>query len=281
MKVLEEIKQTLANDNNAEQYIDFNKVVPQPETLNVSSPMREDDLMFYILTLAKNRAEILELPRRILSYVRHILEEHKTDKSLNELLKKYMQDYTKLILAGTADKKDDWGIVNGISLLQGHHYFMNLAFYGVATWYDWRCMMWGTKWNADCYKDGVTFENNTLSYRFDTAWGGPWQIAAAISALYEGTEVTMSTSYEDPDGEDIITYVGGRAVKAVQYPEVYTYNDKKYDSYEDAEKAAIEDGVGEDDVWEKIGSKIDSDNPKEMAAPLCGLPSLMKLVNSL
>ena len=258
VEVLKKIKEELKGDTEGRPF-DFNKVIPMPETLDVTSPLRKDDLMFYILTLAKNRAEILELPPRILSYIQPILDEHKTDKSLNELLKKYMQEYTKLVLAGTADKKNEHGIVKGISLLQGHHYFMNIVRYGVYSWYDWCCAMWNTKWNAYC--NDVELKGDTLMYQFDTAWSGPWPIAAAISALYEGTIVTMNTTYEDPDGLDSVTYCDGQATLVAQYPQIYKYNDAAYKTYDDALKAAENDGLDEDDAWRAVGWDIDDENP--------------------
>ena len=258
VEVLKKIKEELKGDVEG-QYLDFNKVIPMPETLDVTSPLRENDLMFYILTLAKNRDEILELPPRILSHVQSILDEHKTDKSLNELLKKYMQEYTKLVLAGTADKKDKHGIVAGISLLQGHHYFMNIVRYGVYSWYDWRCAMWNTKWNADCNE--VKLEGDTLTYQFDTAWSGPWPIAAAISALYEGTTVVMNTTYEDPDGLDSVAYRDGQPALVAQYPQIYRYNDVKYESFGDALKAAEDNGLDEEEAWNAVEEYIDDKNP--------------------
>ncbi len=258
VEVLKKIKEELKGDAEG-QYLDFNKVIPMPETLDVTSPLRKNDLMFYILTLAKNRDEILELPHRILTHVQSILDEHKTDKSLNELLKKYMQDYTELILAGTADKKDEHGFVAGISLLQGHHYFINIVRYGVYSWYDWCCAMWNTKWNACCNE--VELEGDTLMYQFDTAWSGPWPIAAAISALYEGTIVTMNTTYEDPDGMDSVSYYEGQPTLAAQYPQIYRYNDAAYKSYDDAFKAAENDGLDEDDAWRAVEWDIDDENP--------------------
>lgn len=258
VKVLEQIKEELKGDVEG-QLLDFNKVIPMPETLNVTSPLRKNDLMFYILTLAKNRAEILELPHKILTHVQSILGEHETDKSLNELLKKYMQEYTQLVLAGTADKKDEYGFVKGISLLQGHHYFMNIVRYGVYSWYDWCCAMWNTKWNA-CRSE-AELKGDTLTYQFDTAWSGPWPIAAAISALYEGTTVTMNTTYEDPDGMDSVTYCDGRPTLAAKYPQIYRYNDVAYKSEDDAFKAAGDDGLDEEEAWSTIEWDIDDKNP--------------------
>lgn len=254
-KVLEKIAEELKGETEG-QYLDFNKVIPMPETLDVAAPLRRDDLMFYILTLAKNRAEILELPHEILMFVYPILDEHKTDESLRELFQAYMQDYTKLVIAGTADEKDEWGIIKGISLLQGYRYFMNLSRYGINSWYDWCCSMWNTKWNANCGR-GMMRTNDTLIYRFNTAWDAPWPIAAAISALYKNTIVTLETTYEDPDGMNSVSYYEGKPTLAAKYSQVYRYNKTDYETYRDAEKAAMKDGLNEDDAWDSIESGVD------------------------
>ena len=257
-ETLKKIKEELKGDAKG-QSLDFNKVIPMPKELDVTSPLRKDDLMFYILIFAKNRAEILELPREILKHVQSILDGHKTDKSLRELLQKYMQDYAKLVIAGTAEKKDEHGFVTGISLLQGHHYFMNIARYGVYSWYDWCCAMWNTKWNACCNE--VNLKGDTLTYQFDTAWSGPWPIAAAISALYEGTTVIMNTSYEDPKGLDSVTYCKGQPTLVAHYPQIYKYNDTAYESYDDAAEAAENDGLDDADACSAIEWGIDDENP--------------------
>ena len=252
VKVLEKIKEELRGNDGSP--IDFDKIIPMPETLNVDSPLHANDLMFYILTLAKDRAEILELPQEILHFIQPILDKHKTDKSLDKLYKKYIQEYTEQVIAGTADKRDDMGICLGISLLQGYRYFMNITRYGFDTWYKWCNTMWNTKWNAS--EGEVKLKGNELEYYFETAWSGPWPIAAAISALYEGTEVTLNVGYEDPDGEDNVVYRKGRAVDAYKSPQVYEYAEGEYDSYEEALKAAEDDGVDEDDAWAAVELSI-------------------------
>ncbi len=253
VEVLKKIKEELQGDAEG-QYLDFNKVLPMPETLDVDSPLHGNDLMFYILTLAKDRAEILELPQEILQFIQPILDKHKTNKSLDELYKEYMQEYTKQVIAGTADKKDNMGLGMGISLLQGYRYFMNITRYGFDTWHNWRTTMWNTKWNAS--EEEVELKGNELEYYFETAWDGAWPIAAAISALYEGTEVTLNVGYEDPNGEDNAVYREGRAVEAFKFPQTYEYGGKCYDSYKEAVRAAKDDGVDEGDAWTTIELSI-------------------------
>lgn len=50
-------------------------------------------------------------------------------------------------------------------------------------WNDWRCMNWGTKWNAKWTKSPEE-KQNRLVYVFDTAWSPPIPIVIAMSEMF-------------------------------------------------------------------------------------------------
>ena len=74
--------------------------------------------------------------------------------------------------------------------------------YGTDNWYDWSCENWGTKWNA-CH---VELEENddSLCYRFDTAWDAPRPIVNRLREMMEeyGAEVDWSAHHEFDDGTE-------------------------------------------------------------------------------
>ena len=107
--------------NGAERYIDFNKIIPMPEELNIESGSKGNTGMEYLLACAerydfsgkykgvKEKFETLSLERQ----------------------KKYIE--------------------------LGAKYLKNIANYGFKTWYDWCVENWGTKWNA--YSQSLENEN--------------------------------------------------------------------------------------------------------------------------
>lgn len=48
----------------------------------------------------------------------------------------------------------------------------NQAAYGFSNWYDWRCAIWGTKWNGGTAHLSKVDDAHTL-VEFDTAWCPP------------------------------------------------------------------------------------------------------------
>ena len=53
--------------------------------------------------------------------------------------------------------------------------------YGTASWYDWNCGHWNTKWNVgDVEFDRVNA--NTLHVKFDTAWSPPVPIFEKLAS---------------------------------------------------------------------------------------------------
>jgi hypothetical protein len=67
----------------------------------------------------------------------------------------------------------------------------NIARHGFASWYDFHCDKWGTKWNAcECSIDtdwktkkaiAVTKTEHSVLYRFNTAWAPPLEVILAAS----------------------------------------------------------------------------------------------------
>ena len=74
--------------------------------------------------------------------------------------------------------------------------------YGHADWYSWACANWGTKWSA--VRAGwmsparaASRESHQVAY-FDTAWGPPIPVIAALSQRFPAT--ILRVTYCEPDG---------------------------------------------------------------------------------
>lgn len=131
--------------------IDFNKVIPMPESLNIESGSIE-----LVAIDAINR-------------------------KLNERMYHYhpKNSYPLLSNAEFAKKLKVFKKTEKEMLELGLQYITNLVRYDATTWYDWCCDNWGTKWNAYC--DEV-IDEDTVS--FETAWCSPIPVIRKMSELY-------------------------------------------------------------------------------------------------
>jgi hypothetical protein len=72
-------------------------------------------------------------------------------------------------------------------------------------WWDWRIQNWGTKWNT--YDDELCETEDTLEYRFSTAWAPPEMAIAHLREIYkeERDDVYITAFYDEP-GMEIAGY---------------------------------------------------------------------------
>lgn len=107
--------------------IDFDKIIPCPESLNIRCSSWGDYGLEYLKAMEKSPS--------------------KRTKADKEAIRKL--DGMK-----EADRKE--------CIELGEKYYHNLKAYGMTTWYDWNRWNWGTKWNAyDIFCDGVSICFNT------------------------------------------------------------------------------------------------------------------------
>jgi len=67
--------------------------------------------------------------------------------------------------------------------------------YGADNWYDWSVQNWGTKWNS--YHDEVEYDGEeSLVYRFDTAWSPPEPVIVALRKKFE--DLSITAFYDEP-----------------------------------------------------------------------------------
>lgn len=165
--------------------IDFNKIIPMPESLNIESGSLTDFALAYALTNGEKT------------------------KHSNEQIEKYFED-------GFFDPKSE---IAHRDLERAHEYvgdshearekllelgqkvISNVDTYGHKTWYSWRTENWGTKWNA--YE--VTTSENSIE--FDTAWDSPtpvlekwiaqFKLSCTVKAFDEGYNFWFIKEYKD------------------------------------------------------------------------------------
>jgi hypothetical protein len=85
---------------------------------------------------------------------------------------------------------------------------------GEICWYDWRCLEWGTKWNA-ITDTPVELNSNPVTLRFDTAWAHPFPIIETLAA--KNPAETLRVAYADEDlGRNFAVYsIQGSSLEVV------------------------------------------------------------------
>lgn len=168
-----------------EPAFDFEKIIPMPESLRMTSGSIEDIAIEVVLRKIGMMEPGFERGRiipgmsdeRYETALRHCKE---TEEELCEL---------------------------------GLQYISNQARYGATSWYDWCRRNWGTKWNA--YGNSQT---GTDTITFETAWSPPEPIIAKLAEMYPDAEIEHWWADEDTGSNDgYAKYSGGKAEVVIDY----------------------------------------------------------------
>lgn len=178
---IEELKSKIRGKED--EAIDFNKIIPRPDSLDITSGTSTDFGVAVLLLKEKNDPSKL-IP--VLNYPWAKAE------NLNTVEK--LADY--LVETGKAD------------LEHGRIALENIEKHGHQDWYSWSIANWGTKWNAYSIRE----EDDKIF--FDTAWSTPTPIIEKISNMFP--DVTITIQFADEDfgfncGE--VVFVGGDVIK--------------------------------------------------------------------
>jgi hypothetical protein len=152
-------------DDGEPMHIDFNKIIPRPGTLNITSGSSTSNGIAILKYRAGDPSDI----EKIMGY------NWATEFATPEELITYMLE------KGTANLDDAQKALD------------NLRDYGHQDWYSWSTANWGTKWNA--YSQNSDEGSNEIS--FETAWGTPYPVIEALSRKYP--EAVISMRYADED----------------------------------------------------------------------------------
>lgn len=208
----DKLKEILTAIKGEDRALDFNRIIPMPESLNIESSSRGVDAEEYIASKTKCAAK--QTPK---------------DKVIIE---KFELRYK--------------GEIFGEALRLGLTYIHNRKSYGYTTWYDWSCNHWGTKWNAY----DIHAEENTVT--FDTAWCSPAPVFEELSRMFPDVEFVVVYADEDAgyntgtgyfmNGEEHMHYPEGGSNEAYELyfqthegakDEMYMGDDGKYHWKED------------------------------------------------
>lgn len=162
----ESINDLINSLESDDSQIDFNKIIPMPESLNVEAGSMEDQSI--AVYMYKEKGDDSKL-RKIFGYP---WVAQAGIKSLDELCDYFIKKNPDIIKKGKI-------------------YIENFAKYGATTWYDWCCDNWGTKWNA-C-EPWVDLK----AFGFQTAWSNVTDLMVRVSEKFPDVEMQYQWADED------------------------------------------------------------------------------------
>ena len=184
-KRADEILTFLRKEDNVYGSIDFNKLIPMPESLDMEAGSDTDHGIEIYLTAVNPETKDYgheKMNLRAFQNLSRMLNTERTFSTYDTMLsEEEIQHYTK---SKTFDE------VYAV----GEQAVSNLMQYGATTWYTWRIENWGSKWNAyDC----VEKEPGDDWMEFLTAWDPIPNIVQKISEQFP--EITVHYSWADED----------------------------------------------------------------------------------
>ena len=171
--------------------IDFNRIIPMPDELNVEDGSGLYEAMDVYLTLVN--PDVVTWHRGL---------EKLDDCDFTEIMRQYRRvaKYTYGNVTMTAsevdamverltDNNDFDAVIN-----RGRQGINNLMKYGAASRYDWRVSHWGTKWNAY-----YQYSDSDDSIGFDTAWSMPEPILRKLAEICNEHNVQFNGQWINED----------------------------------------------------------------------------------
>lgn len=197
---LEKIRKELTSISDGEEFLDFNKIIPMPESLKYTQSPNDIEHIAYFLSPDGKELELEEIESKINDFIKTlnnpVIKEAKDmyqEKFNAETLKgepvlviPLIEEFLKNKEAFKEGKErvervrefKEWCEKENLEVSlynYGKKILTDKLMYDETNWYDWANDYWGTKWNLD----SIYWEDEMLS--FQTAWAPALSIYVAIS----------------------------------------------------------------------------------------------------
>lgn len=184
---LEEILAAIQNDSIGRGSIDFNKLIPMPESLNIQSGSETNRAISAYLTALNPHTPDMGYAK--IEYAK--LQELQNRLNSSKMFGEFQCGMSRQELADAAQYRP---IEDVLEL--GKTAVDNFLQYGSIDWYHWCNKNWGTKWNAYGYEDvSAPPAGNVLTYL--TAWDGIPKLVAVLSSRFPDVEFQYEYADED------------------------------------------------------------------------------------
>ena len=167
--LIRKLLESIQDDEQSLGTIDFNKIIPMPESLRIECGSNTDKglkafadfMQVYTLAGTREDADLENIP-----------------KEAEEAFLRIRSDITP----------EQWSL--------GKIAYKNQSKYGVPTWYEWSINNWGTKWNAyECAPNELSDDSTVL--HFWTAWSPPHPVLQMLSEQHPELEIIHEWADED------------------------------------------------------------------------------------
>ena len=170
-KQIREMLEVIKNDDYSLETVDFNKIIPMSESLNIEAGSRTD---------------------RGLKLYKEFIEECLFDRKETDILKISAETLAESEKAYLSKRKD----IDSAEWKLGKTAWNNIQNYGAPTWYEWCTNNWGTKWNAYGYDEGTDYSASG-NLHFQTAWSAPHPVIKKLAQMYP--DIIFEHEWADED----------------------------------------------------------------------------------
>ena len=199
---IREMLEAIQSDEAGIGSVDFNKIIPMPESLGIEAGSQTD---------------------RGLKAYRDFIEAYTFGRPADDAVKALesipAESEGAFLCQRTDIRRDEWEL--------GRSAWNNIRQYGAPTWYEWCVRNWGTKWNAYGYEgDKIDYHDGDMLY-FQTAWSAPHPILERLTEMFPGVEMEHEWADEDigqncgrysyRDGERIEEYFPESEKEAIEF----------------------------------------------------------------
>lgn len=197
---------------NKHKEVDFNILLPMPETLNITEgSVMEEAIAVYEYKANRNYKPLYEL-----------MSERGYSDNPESYVSQLEFDYAKRKALDTINNGTTYEKKYCFNLYTlGRTYVENKQKYGYYTWYDWCCKTWGTKWNA--WGTVIEEDGDNLVITFTTAWCPPenWLLELATKVDY------FNLDWDEEGGYYGNIYADHGEVSSVS--DLHTYDEEQED----------------------------------------------------
>lgn len=199
-----EVEKCLSFCKSEDSDFDFNKIVPMPETLDITEGRDSVQAAAYVYSLLseKKQKEISGVLKTTTTMEAVCFP--RVEKTWFEAINDCLEDQDVWNQKINSWKPGVSDIESGAETFEeyGRIVLNNILIYGYTGWYAWRCDHWGTKWTADHVvidrgDQSGHGQEPQVTVCFQTAWDCPALIVYALSEKYP--ELTFMLAYADED----------------------------------------------------------------------------------
>lgn len=169
---IREMLEAIQDDEEGFGTVDFNKIIPMPESMKIEAGSRTDRG----LKLYQDFIDVYTLTGTL-------------DKDLTQIPRSSEEAFLRARTeSNNAVDPQEWEL--------GKTAWQNIRQYGSPTWYEWSICHWGTKWNAYSQVPFADQEEHSCLC-FQTAWSAPHPVLEKLAEMYP--EVVFEHEWADED----------------------------------------------------------------------------------